>query len=542
MDGTRRWLPALVILTLSPALARAQATAAIDSLFVELDRTDGPGCTLGIEHQGRRTLRAWGMANLEYGLALSPGSVIESGSVAKQFTSAAVVLLQQRGRLSLDDDIRKHLPEVPDFGRTITIRQLLTHTSGLRDQWGLLVLQGFPPGREVHTFDRILDLVSRQRRLNFAPGDEYLYSNTGYSLAAIIVTRVAGKPFAEFSREELFEPLGMRHTQWRDDYRRIVPDRATAYDREGGAWVQDMPFTMVHGNGGLLTTVDDLLTWNAALTSGRIPGGAELVRLLETPGRLNDGSAISYALGLTVGSHRGVREVSHGGATAGYRTFLARWPERGLSIALLCNAATVNSARLAHQVADRVLGLSGPEAPPSPAVAVAAAEVEPLAGAYRDSTSDQTVTFSVRDGSLVIAAGANTAPLTHLGGLRFWHPQAGEYRFERNGDRYRVVQFADAWRRYDPVARPDPARVRNADYLGRYRSPELEVVVEVVERDGRLMVTRRPAGALPLTPAYADGFSGPGQSLRFSRDRNGRVNGFRVFAGRVRGLEFERLP
>lgn len=537
----RRLVPALLLL--ATARVGAQAPDGLDSVFAELDHTDGPGCTLGVELQGRRTLRAWGMANLEHGLALHPASILETGSVAKQFTAAVVALLHQQGRLSLDDDIRRYLPEVPDFGRPITIRQLLTHTSGLRDQWGLLAIQGFPPGQEVHTFARILDLVSRQRRLNFPPGDEYLYSNTGYALAAVIVSRVTGKSFAEYSREALFEPLGMRQTAWRDDYRRIVPDRATAYSRESGRWVQDMPFTMVHGNGGLLTTVGDLLTWNDALSEGRVPGGPALVSLLETPGRLNDGSSISYALGLVIGSYRGLREVSHNGATAGYRTALARWPERHLSIALLCNRATVNSTRLIHQVADLALGLGGDPAPPSPPVPVAAREIAALAGSYRDSTSDQIVVFAVQGDRLTVAGGGGPpVPLVHLGDLRFWHPQAGEYRFERVADRYRVVQFADAWRRYEPFARPDSSQVRLADYTGRYRSPELEVSVEVMVQNGRLVVRRRPAGTIPLTPAYADGFAGQGQTFRFERDRRGRVTGFLIYAGRVRGLEFERLP
>jgi CubicO group peptidase (beta-lactamase class C family) len=536
-----RWVAAC-LLAAGPTVAAGQAAPAIDSVFAEWNRTDGPGCTVGVELDGRRTTRAYGMANLEYGVALAPGSVVESGSVAKQFTAAAVLLLASQGRLSLDADIRKYLPEVPDFGRTITIRHLLHHTSGLRDQWGLLTIQGFPPGQEVHTLARILDLIGRQRRLNFNPGDEYLYSNTGYSLTAVLVTRVAGKPFAEFTREALFQPLGMARTEWRDDYRRVVPGRATAYARARGIWVQDMPFTMVHGNGGLLTTVDDLLTWNAALSSGTIPGGQDVVEQLETPGRLTDGSAIGYALGLGVGRYRGLRQVSHGGATAGYRTYLVRWPERSLSVAVLCNAASANPDRLAHQLADRLLGLKEGEEPPSPPVAIAPAELAPLAGVYRDTTTDQTVTVGVEDGALTVSGGGPVASLTHLGDFKFWSPLAGEYRFERAGSGWRVVQFADAWRRYLPNQRPDSAAIEPADYLGRYRSPELEVTVEIAQQNGRLTLRRRPEGTVPLTPIYADGFGGPGGTFRFDRDRRGRVTGFRVFAGRVRALEFERVP
>jgi CubicO group peptidase (beta-lactamase class C family) len=548
MPPARAWSAIVLSLSAVARPAAAQSTgaaslpAAIDSVFAPWNRTDGPGCTVGVEHEGRRVTRAYGMADLEDRIALTPESVIETGSVAKQFTSAVLLLLERQGKLSLDDDIRKHLPEVPDFGKPITIRHLLHHTSGLRDQWGLLAIQGFPPGREVHTFGRILDLVSRQRRLNFPPGEEYLYSNTGYALSAVIATRAGGKPFAELSRELLFEPLGMHATQWRDDYRRVVPGRGIAYRREGGAWVQDMPFTMVHGNGGLLTTVGDLLAWNAALTAGTIPGGPEVVRALETRGRLNDGSEIGYALGLGVGTYRGMRQVSHGGATAGYRTFLTRLPERSLSIAVLCNAASANPQGDAQRVVDRVLGLSGDPAPPSPAVAIAPDELAPLAGRYRDSTSDQMLTVTARDGGLFISGGGPQARLTHLGDFKFWGRGPGELRFERAASGWRIVQFADAWRRYDPMATPDSTAVKNADYLGRYRSPELEVVLEVFEENGRLMLRRRPDPAIRLNPFYRDGFAGPGQSFRFDRGKNGRVVGLRAFAGRVRGLEFERLP
>ncbi|MEW5918767.1 MAG: serine hydrolase domain-containing protein, partial [Gemmatimonadota bacterium] len=280
----------LVTCIVAPSGAQAQADAGtrIDSIFANYATQASPGCIVGVGQDGRQIFaKAYGMANLEYAVPLSVESISESGSVAKQFTAAALTLLHLEGKLSLDDDIRKHLPEVPDFGHRITIRHLLTHTSGLRDQWAMWGLADRGPGSEVHTIPEVLDLVRNQRDLNFPTGSEYLYSNTGYTLASVIVTRVSGMPFARFTQERLFKPLGMDHTQWRDDYRRIVPGRATAYSREGAAWVQDMPFTMVHGNGGLLTTVGDLLRWNDALDAGLL-GKPELTKLLETQGKLTD--------------------------------------------------------------------------------------------------------------------------------------------------------------------------------------------------------------------------------------------------------------
>ena len=296
-------------------------SARVDRVFAQYATTTSPGCIVGVGQNGRRVYaKAYGMANLEYGVPLTNESISESGSVAKQFTAAALALLQLEGKLSLDDDIRKYLPEVPDFGHRITIHHLLTHTSGIRDQWALWALVGREPGTEVHTIPKVLDLVSRQRELNFTPGSEYLYSNTGYTLASVIVTRVSGMPFARFTEERFFKPLGMRDTQWRDDFRTIVPRRATAYGRAGARWLQDMPFTMVYGNGGLLTTVGDWLRWNEALDAGLL-GKPELTRMLETPGKLSDGRALNYALGLASAEARpGVTEISHGGSTAACST------------------------------------------------------------------------------------------------------------------------------------------------------------------------------------------------------------------------------
>jgi CubicO group peptidase (beta-lactamase class C family) len=529
---------------LVPAAA-AQSDPRIDSVFAEWNRPDAPGCAVGVRYQGRTVhLKGYGMANLEYGVPLTAETVLESGSVAKQFTAAALLLLAQQGRLSLDDDIRRYLPEVPDFGHTITIRHLLHHTSGLRDQWGLLTFKGSPPGSQVHTIPLILDLVSRQRMLNFRPGEEYLYSNTGYTLAGVIVQRVSGQSLAQFSLEHLFRPLGMTRTQWRDDYRRIVPNRATAYAREGSQFVQTMPFTMVYGNGGLLTTVGDMLIWNDALTSGSVPGGPALVREIETTGTLNDGSSIAYALGVSVGRYRGARQVGHSGSTAGYSTYLVRYPEVPLSIAVFCNVANANPTQYARRIADLFLPPVGDPAPPGRQVTVRAALLDSLAGVYHDTTTDQFVTFVARDGQLQVVGaggGGGGAALLALEGMRFWHPTAGSYRFERSEAGWRVIQTDEGRREYVPRVAVDSTRLRLADYVGWYRSDELDVEYEVLEHQGGLALRLRPGDPVGLVPIYPDGFRSAGRTVRFMRGRDGAVVGFRVFAGRVRDLRFTRV-
>ena len=304
--------------------------------------------------------RAYGSANLEHDIPNTPETVFEAGSVSKQFTAAAIVLLARQGKLSLDDDVRRHIPEVPDYGTPITLRHLLNHTSGLRDWGSVMQLAGWPRGTRIYTHAHTLDVVSRQKSLNFTPGTEYSYSNTGYNLLAMIVERVSGVSFAEFSRRELFEPLGMTKTEWRDDFTRTVKGRATAYVMDDGAWHQQMPFENIHGNGGLLTTVNDLLRWNQALDSGTIAG----LDALETQGVLSNGRKIEYALGLSVTEFRGLREVSHSGATAGYRAYLARYPGTGVSVALLCNAGNANPGLATRAASIFMADRLGPRAAP----------------------------------------------------------------------------------------------------------------------------------------------------------------------------------
>ena len=295
----------------------------IDHIFDRFTRTT-PGCGVGLAKDGRTLYtHGYGSSNLEYDVPNTENTVFESGSVAKQFTASAMLMLVADGKLTLDDDIHKYLPEVPSFGgQRITIRNLLTHTSGLRDQWGLLGIEGRGPGTQVHSPLTTLDLVVHQKMLNFPPGSDYLYSNTGYALAALIIERVSGKTLQEFTQERLFKPLGMTHTQLRDDFTRVVPNRATAYSgAEATGFHQDMPFTNMIGNGGVLSTMGDLLKWNENLDHPTV-GGPKYVEAIETQMRLTNGRLLTYALGLEVVDYQGIREIGHSGSTAGYRTFL----------------------------------------------------------------------------------------------------------------------------------------------------------------------------------------------------------------------------
>ncbi len=540
---------ALVALAASPVAGQmpANASARIDSIFSAYATTSSPGCIVGVGQAGKQVYaKAYGMANLEYNVPLTAESISESGSVAKQFTAAALALLQLEGKLSIDDDIKKYLPEVPDFGQRITIRNLLNHTSGVRDQWAMWGLADRAPGSEVHTIPEVLDLVHRQRELNFPVGSEYLYSNAGYVLASVIVTRVSGMPFARFTQERLFKPLGMNNTQWRDDYRRIVPNRATAYSREGSGWVQSMPFTMVHGNGGLLTTVGDWLIWNEALERGLL-GKPELTRMLETRGKLTNGRTLEYALGLTITEARpGIREIGHGGATAGYRTYLARYPEANkLSVALLCNASNANAAGLARRVADVFLPAAVAIADTTPLRAPSSEERSRVAGSYRNPVSDDW--FSITPvGEGLQVSGPGTDPLIFQSPGSYRSRSGRQLRFEpaQGSVRQVVVSTRDGDTiRFEIVKRPELTPSQLAEYAGDYYSPELGSTLRVRVDSTRLRLRISPDDEVILVPLYTDGFrvGQSGATGRFVRDERGRIKELRAFAGRARNVLFERI-
>jgi CubicO group peptidase (beta-lactamase class C family) len=417
MTAARTLLPLLLVLAYAPVAAQhaVDDIARIDRIFERWNSGETPGCAVGVARDGSLALaRAWGMADLEHGIPNSPATVFEAGSVSKQFTAAALLLLVQQGRLSLDDDVRTHVPELPDYGPAIRIRHLLNHTSGLRDWGSVAAIGGWSRSQRTHTHDHVLDILSRQRGLNFEPGAEYSYSNSGYNLAAIIVGRVSGMPFAEFSRRHIFEPLGMKDTQWRDDYTRIVRGRSSAYAVAGDGFAIDRPIENVHGNGGLLTTVGDLLTWNRALATGTF-GGPGFLELLYERGVLNDGSQIEYAAGISVTTYNGVAERSHTGATSGYRAFLAHYPDQRLDVALLCNVGAVNPGAAGHLVADVFLGdAARPGLTPARAAATGsteprpapwqptAAELQEYAGEYYSPDADAAFTVIIEGSALVL--------------------------------------------------------------------------------------------------------------------------------------------
>ena len=452
----RLWVPMIVAVVLAAGTAAQRADTAtearVDEIFSQWTGAT-PGCTVGVEVSGKVALeKAYGMADLEHDVRNTPDSIFEAGSVSKQFTAAAVLLLAREGKLSLEDPVRKYVPELPDYGSPLLVRHMLNHVSGLRDWGNIEAIAGWPRTSRVYTHAHVLDIVSRQKALNFTPGTQYSYSNTGYNLAAVIVARVSGQSFADFTRDRLFLPLGMTHTSWRDDFTRVVRNRAIAYRPVPGGYAQQMPFENVHGNGGLLTTVGDLLRWNGNFERPRV-GDAQFVQRQEEPGRFNDGRPGSYALGLMIGQYKGVREISHGGATAAYRAYLARFPDQRVSVAVLCNAGNAVTAQYAHAVADLYLGSAiqagSAEPPPRRELPArtfqpTAAQLQSYAGIYTSDEAETTFTIAVEGGALVLKRRPDTRlAMTPTVEDTFSVPSLGTVRFLRGGGRVNELSVSE---------------------------------------------------------------------------------------------------
>lgn len=515
-----------------------------------------PGGVVAVTRGGEIIFaRGYGMADLEHEAPNTPGTPWHMASVSKQFTAFAIALLADEGRLSLDDDVRTHIPEMHDFGQPITLRHLLHHTSGLRDHWTLWTLSG---GRmdDVIRQEDLLRLAYDQRELNFPPGSEYLYSNTGFMLLSEVVERVTGEPFGDWMRERVFAPLGMDDTQVYDDHTRIVKGRAYSYERGPDGLRKAVLSYANAGATSLFTTAEDLAKWLRNMRTHEV-GSPAVWDAMTTRGVLTNGDTIDYALGIGISEYRGVRRVAHGGADAGYRTMLAYHPELDAGIIVLGNIASFNAGQIADGVADAFFAasLEPREAPaaaeaPTDAVTVAPEILTAIAGEYRIQ-GGPVVRFT-RDGAGLVTRieGQPSFPLTALADTLFRVEVPGlevRVQFHLAPDGPVEAGVIHQSGRSTPIRRETPWRP-GADelrrYAGRYYSPELETFYTVrVDDDGRLVAWHRRHGTIVLTPKVPDEFTTSAWfvgDVRFERE-DGAVTGMRFTSGRVRNLALEKV-
>lgn len=548
-----------LLFALSPLFLKAQSpqmASKTDSLFANWNKPGQPGAAVGVVHQGKLIYaKGFGEADVETGAPITPQTIFHVASVSKQFTAYAIVMLAQQGKLSLDDEVKKYISEFPDFGQKITVRHLIHHTSGVRDQWNLLVMAGWQMD-DVITKEHIFNLIKRQRELNFAPGAEYSYSNAGYTLLAEIVARVGKQTYPEWMQKNVFEPLGMKSTLFYDDHQRIVKNRAYSFYKAGNTYKKSVLSYANAGATSLFTTVEDLAHWINNFRTTTIGNPTTMTQMLER-GRLNKGDTLSYAFALEHGKYKGLAYYGHSGGDAGFRSYLCYFPKEDYGFIVLSNAAEFNPGGKAFEMANLYLASQLKETKPAAAPVAAGAPKEvKIVPAVFDAYAGEyelqpgfTLSFK-REGERFFtqATGQGQAEIFPSSDSTFFlkivdaqvtfhkakDGKADKLTLHQNGNHIarRVTSYA-------------PTAEDLKEYEGKYYSPELETFYTIKLADGKLQMIHVHHGETTLKVVSKDRVQVPWwffQSVEMIRDSNNKISGLRASNGRVRNLWFGRLP
>ncbi len=451
----------------------------VKALFEKWDNSQSPGCSIAVIQNGEFILRdSFGMADLEHGIKLAPNSMFYACSVSKQFVAMCALLLEEEGRLDLEDNIRTYLPDFPDYGSPITIRHLLHHTSGIRDYFGLWQMAG-NDFQDYMPAEAVYELIRRQKNLNFLPGEKHLYSNSCYFLLYRIIEKVSGKTLREYADENIFTPLGMKHSFFHDDYRRLIPDRAMGYypSTDHGYLNMISRFDLV-GSGGMFTCVEDFLPWDRNFYSNQLGKKDQgLIEKMVTSGKLNNGDDAGYALALVPGTFRGLKIIEHSGSLGGYRTHYLRFPDQHFSVVILSNVSDFNPSEKARRVAELYLKKI----------------MMPTPGktAGQDTPSPQVT--------------ENAAPLK-------------------------------------TSAPAILTRSEQIEYSGSYYSEELDCAYRIQAEKNGLEIKIRYSPEIQTAAIGTDEFTGPSLKIKFHRDRQGQVTSFTAESEGVKNIIFTKQP
>lgn len=511
--------------------SQTDTIAVIDKLFSKWNNSTPGGSVLVAQGDKIIYHKAFGLADLEHNVPNTTETIFESGSVAKQFVAASILLLASEGKLSVNDDVRKYVPELPVYNAPIIIQHLLNHTSGLKDWGSVGELTGWPRTTRVYTQELALQTMIKQKSLNFTPGSEYSYSNSNYSMLVNIVERVSKQSLADFTRTRFFEPLGMTNTQWRDNFREIVPNRAIAYSLQSrNVYQQNMPFENVHGHGGLLTTTGDLLKWNSLLEKHQI-GGDQVYNWRVQKGKLNNGKEISYAGGITVNSFNGFKEISHSGATAGYRAWLAYYPQKKITIILLSNDASSGVVGSGGEIAKLYFGQTAPMKKERKPITISETDAQRFTGTYKSIRNFDVFGIEYKDGKILSNGNALNAAhrdTLYLDNLT-WIASKPRVILLKNS------QDTSSYRKVNP---PDLNPKSMQTLSGVYASDEADATWTVEIKNAEVWVHVKPALSIKLKPSFQDAYLGAeGELFEFKRDKKGNVTGLDVSSSRA-----ERVP
>ncbi len=546
----------ILFITVSNAQAQIDNQKQVDALFAKWDTDNTPGAAVAIVRDVAIVYKkGFGMANLEYDIPITPTSIFHIASLSKQFTVFSVLLLEKQGKLSLDDDIRKYIPEVPDFGKTITLRHLASHTSGLRDQWNLLAMAGWRLD-DVITKEQILKLVSQQKELNFNPGDEFAYCNTGFTLLAEVVARVSEMSFAEFTKANIFEPQGMNNTLFYDDHEKIVKNRAYSYKYAPEGYKKSVLNYANVGATSLFTTVEDLCLWAMNFNDIKV-GDSTIISKMNTLAVLNNGKTFGGALGQFVDTYKGLKEIQHSGADAGYRSYLTRFPDENFAVAVFSNSAEFNPGNIAHQVVDIYLKdkIKADDRPKiveqennDGSVAVEEKTLAKYVGQF-ELNPGLIITINEKDNMLQAqATGQPVFNLKTLSNTKFTAEVVGAtIEFIPDADDsvkllklYQGGHIMEARR----VNLSDKSFVDLSEFSGKYYSEELATTYNFIATDNKLIAKHNRLSDFNIIPVKQNRFTGDvwffGQ-IDFVRDENNTISGFKVSNGRVRNVYFEKV-
>lgn len=527
----------LLLLAALGLLADGQ-TDQVDRIFAAWNQPDSPGCAVGVVRDGQVIYQhGYGMASLEQRVPITGKTAFYLGSTSKQFTAYGVLALADKGRLSLEDGIRKYIPDLPEYMDKVKVRNLLEHTSGVRDYMALLTLAGMADDTNI-TESQVWTLLLKQKGLQFEPGTQFLYSNSGYFLLAAMIKRLALKHVKDFAEVNIFEPFGMKDTRYVDDRFQVIPRRATGYTpMPNGGWRMNNSLIETVGDGGVFTTLEDLVKWERGL------GGSKITAEMTKRGRLNTGELLNYGRGLMVSTYRGVPVVSHAGGLRGFRSDIVRFPEQKFGVITLCNASNAEPAQLARRVADVYLQDQFPK--PAAAPDPKAVSFDKKVGRYRDRVTGEIVEFGRQHGQPVVQVSGFLVPLyaesptlfsTREGPLFF------EVEFNEKDEPKFIRLESEVQKRadYERMSEEAPGAVEGKPFEGDYYCEEAGASFQLVFYANSLEVQQQGVAIGNLEPVGKDRFRMALLNLTFVRDEKGRVSGFRLYTGRLRDLWFEK--
>jgi len=553
-------IPSLILLSLCSILSFGQTLdyKSIDKLFADWDKEGAPGCALGIMKDGELIYsKGYGLANLEYDIPNSSKSVFRIASTSKQFTAACVVLLAEQGKLSLDDKLNQFFPEFPDYAKTISIRHLLNHTSGIRDYLTISYLKGLEDNDYYQNKD-VMEWLINQKELNFNPGDEYLYSNSGYWLLGQIVNKVSGMDMANFAKQEIFDPLNMSSTHFHNNHNEIVKNRASGYTPIGGELYEISMTTLdMIGDGGIFTSIEDIKKWDDSYYDNSVLS-KEFWDMMSQQGVLNNGEVLDYASGIGISEYNGLKVISHGAAFVGFRAEFIRFPDQQLSIAVFANRADANPTAISYQVADIMLkdnfeNLQSdilnvePESSYN-AVTLLSSELNIHSGNYWNENSSLARKIYVKDDTLryyrsptsessLVPISKNDFKMINVGAdvdVKFYKDKEGQkvMSFAQNGSEPSISKI------YEPKTYTKEELI---DFEGLYYSKELDVEYSLKLQDESLVVLIDDNVVTSLNGVMENLFSVIGLgTVKFKRDKSGNVSEFLLAAGRVKNLVFKK--